>query len=193
MGKLVRYTRTAMFFHWSVAVLILLNVALVLAVNNKLVPDEMARPVINFHKSTGLLVLMLVVLRLVWRLTHTPPPLPASYKNWEVAASHAAHIGLYVVALALPLSGWAHDSAWDSTLSARFPFHWYGTFIWPHISFIANLPPDVKLVWHTRLGHLHSLLATVLYVLLGAHVLGALKHQWIDKESELQRMLPWGK
>ena len=98
---------------------------------------------------------------------------------------------LYALIFALPLSGWAHDSAWK--LAAQYPFHWYGLFAWPHIGFIANLPPDVKELWHDRLGGIHALCGDLLYVLLAAHVLGALKHQWLDKEPELQRMLPWGK
>jgi len=188
MTRIERYSNPSIFFHWTIAILIILNVILGLSAQYNLISMDMQRPVINFHKSTGLLVLVLVILRLGWRLMRTPPPLPATYKPWEVAASHVAHIALYVVALGLPLSGWAHDSAWS--MAAQFPFHWYGTFSWPHIWFIENLSPDVKEAWHTRLGLWHTWFGYALYALLVAHIGGALKHQFIDKEQELQRMLP---
>ena len=191
MDRFLRYSGVAMFLHWAIAILILLNVGLGLSANYSWISPAMERPVIDFHKSTGLLVLVLVALRLAWRLIRTPPPLPATYQPWEVTASHFCHFSLYVVALGLPLSGWAHDSAWS--LSAEYPFHWYGTFSWPGIAFIQHLPPDVKEVWHSRLGTLHTWFGYALYVLLFAHVAGALKHQLIDREPELQRMLPWGK
>jgi cytochrome b561 len=190
MSKIARYTGVAMLFHWTVGILILLNVVLGLAAQYNLISADQERPVINFHKSTGLLVLVLVVLRLLWRFTHTPPALPANYKPWEVTASHLAHFGLYVVALGLPLSGWAHDSAWS--MAAQFPFSWYGLFSWPHIGFIEDMAPAAKELWHARLGVMHTWFGYALYALLAAHVLGALKHQFIDKEPELQRMLPWG-
>ncbi len=192
MRKLLRYTGTAMFFHWFIALLIVVNVGLTWAVDDDAKATATSRAIIDFHKSTGLLILVLMLLRLVWRATHIPPALPATYKPWEVALTHAAHLGLYAVALALPLTGWAHDEARSVAVAAQYPLHVYGQFAWPHLGFIADLPPDVKQIWHKRLGHLHSLLADVLYVLVGLHVLGALKHQWIDKELELQRILPWG-
>lgn len=191
MSRLICYTRTAMFFHWAVGLLIILNVVLGLAAQYNLISPDQERPVIDFHKSTGLLVLVLVLLRLAWRATHHAPALPATYKSWEVTASHLAHMALYIVALGLPLSGWAHDSAWS--MAAQYPFHWYGLFTWPHIGFIQNMSPDAKEIWHTKLGLWHTWFGYALYVLLAAHIGGALKHQFIDKEPELQRMLPWGK
>ena len=190
MTRIARYSGIAMFLHWSIAILILLNVGLGLSAQYNWIAPAMERPVIDFHKSTGLLVLVLVVLRVIWRLIKTPPPLPVSYGSLEAFGAHAAHIALYIVALGLPLSGWAHDSAWS--LSAQYPFHWYGLFTWPHIGFIQNLSPDTKELWHARLGTLHTWFGYSLYVLLAAHILGALKHQFIDREPELQRMLPFG-
>ena len=193
VSKPQRYTAFAMFFHWTVGLLIILNFSLALLVSYSLVSDEVVRPILNFHKSTGMLILVLMVLRLGWRVTHAPPVLPDGYKPWEKSASHFVHIALYVVAFALPLSGWIHESLWKSVFVARFPWKWYGLFTPPKIGFLIHLPPDVKEMWHVRLGLVHAYLADVLYVLLALHVLGALKHQLLDRESELQRMLPWGK
>jgi len=184
MTEIARYTRTAMLLHWAIAALILLNVALGLSFTYGWVAPDDIRPMITFHKSTGMLALVLLLLRLAWRTTHTPPALPATYHAWEANTSHVVHVLLYVVALGLPLSGWAHDSA------GNYPYNWYGLFHAPNIWFIANLPPAAKLAWHGYLGTAHTWFGYALYVLLAAHLGGALKHQFIDKEPEIQRMLP---
>lgn len=188
MSDAPRYTSPAIALHWVIAILIILNVILGFGSNNNWFPADDVRPIINFHKSTGLLVLVLVVIRLAWRATHIPPPLPAGYKPWEVTVSHIAHVLLYVVALGLPLTGWAHDSAW--TMAAHFPFKWYGLFTWPHMGFFAHMPDSAKNYWHSLLGTAHTWFSYALYVLLVGHIGGALKHQLIDKEAEFQRMLP---
>ncbi|MDE2082163.1 MAG: cytochrome b [Burkholderiales bacterium] len=179
-----RYTRVAVVLHWAVAVMIVVNVALALAVDS--LPDAWQRPVIDTHKSIGITVLGLVLLRLLWRLGHPPPPLPAAYAGWERRLSHAAHGLFYLLMLALPLSGWLHDSAWK--LADRYPMRWFGLFEWPRIGFMTALPPDEKARWHDLLGNVHTALGYALYGLLALHIAGALKHQWLDREQQLQRM-----
>ena len=87
-----RYTTPAIVLHWLIAVLIIINVALGLSFDS--LPQGSLRPFIETHKSIGITVLGLGILRLLWRLTHTPPALPP-YKPWEKAAAHAAHWVLY--------------------------------------------------------------------------------------------------
>ncbi len=99
-----------MLLHWIVAILILGNVALGLSAAHWL-PDDSVRPVIDFHKSVGITVLGLVLLRILWRASHKPPPLPRSFPGWERVLAHFAHFLLYLLMIGLPLSGWAHDSA----------------------------------------------------------------------------------
>ena len=67
---------------------------------------------------------------------------------------------------------------------------WFDLFYWPPVSFIRNLEPQTKETMHTLLGTVHESLAYVLYVLLALHIAGALKHQFLDKEPEFQRILP---
>jgi cytochrome b561 len=186
MAEPSRYTRTAILLHWLIAALIITNVLLIWTVD--LWPEGMARPVINTHKSIGITVLGLALLRWLWRFGHAPPPLPVSYKPWENIASRLVHAGFYVLILALPLSGWAHDSAWKA--AAANPFSLYGVIPFPRMSFIMSLDPAIKEHLHTLLGTLHTLFAYVLYAALTLHVGAALKHQFIDREAELQRMLP---
>jgi len=181
-----KYTRTAMALHWVVAVLITINVALAWTVD--LFPDGMVRPVIDLHKSIGLTVLGLALLRILWRLSHRPPPMPASYPRIERAAAHAAHLVLYGLIVGLPLSGWLHDSAYKDAGNA--PLRLFGVIPWFRIALLADLDPVTKEHWHSLLYLVHESLAYVLYGLVALHILGALKHQFVDRHAELQRMLP---
>jgi cytochrome b561 len=183
-----RYTRVAMLLHWLVAVLIIANVALIWTVN--LLPDAAVRPAIDTHKSIGITVLGLAIMRLLWRVGHKPPPLP-TYPKWERAAAHVAHLALYVLIFAMPLSGWLHDSAWNG--AATHPMYWFGLFEWPRLPFFNALHPARRDVVHDQWGAIHAWCSYILYALVAAHIAGALKHQWLDRHPELQRMLPGGR
>ncbi len=180
-----RYTRTAMVLHWIVAVLIVGNVALGLAADS--LPEDWVRSAVDTHKSIGITVLGLAVLRLLWRFAHRPPPMPDSYARSERLGAHAAHVALYVLIFALPLSGWMHDSAWNG--GATHPVFLYGVIPWFRIPALANLDPATKDHLHAVLFTYHVWFGYALYGLLGLHVLGALKHQFWDREAELQRMM----
>ena len=184
-----RYTSLAITFHWLVAVGIILNLALTWIW--PVVADEQVRPLINLHKSVGITVLGLAVMRLLWRFAHRPPPLPTGYKAWEVRLSHWTHIALYVLIFAMPLTGWIMDSAWKG--AAENPMYLFGLFEWPRIGFIMALDPATKLAVHDGFGEAHDIIGKLVYVLAGLHILGALKHQFLDGQRELQRMWYWGK
>ncbi len=179
-----RYTRPAVVLHWLVAVLIIANVAL--AWIWPLVADDSVRPLIDAHKSIGITVLGLAIMRLLWRLTHPAPAYPASYRPWEKLASHLVHWLLYGLIFAMPLTGWIMDSAWKD--SATHPMAWFGLFEWPRIAFVQLLDPELREQMHTLFGASHSWGAYALYALFVLHLGGALKHQWLDREPELQRM-----
>ena len=178
-----------MLLHWLVALLIIINVTLALSVDS--LPEGWERPIIDTHKSIGITVLGLVLLRLLWRAAHRPPPLPANYPRWGKLSAHLAHAVLYLLILALPLSGWLHDSAFKD--AALYPMTLFGLVPWPRIAAIAELDPVTKENLHTIFYLFHQAFAYGLYALFAAHVAGALKHQFLDKEPELQRMVPWGK
>lgn len=180
-----RYTGVAIAFHWIIALLMIVNVGLAWAW--PLAPDEAVRPLINNHKSIGITLLGLVTLRLLWRMTHTPPALPAHHKPWEKRAAHAVHILLYVIMFALPLSGWLMDSAYKD--AAAHPNLYFGTFEWPRIGWVMTMSdPVAKEAVHGFFGATHGIAAKILYLLFILHVGGALKHQFIDKDRELARM-----
>jgi cytochrome b561 len=179
-----RYSNFAIVLHWLIALAITINVALILTVDSW--PDDWVRPVIDTHKSLGITVLGLALMRLLWRLGNRPPPMPASYSAWEVSASKLGHLALYALIIALPLSGWMHDSAWKD--AATHPMKLFGWVPWPRIGAIMNLAPDVKEPLHTQFGALHEWLAYALYLMVAVHIAAAFKHQWVDRQRELQRM-----
>ncbi len=179
-----RYTRVAAVLHWGVAVLIVANVALALVAES--LPDDFIRPAIDLHKSVGLTVLGLVLLRILWRIAHPPPLLPAKYGRLERLGAHAAHLVLYGLILVLPISGWLHDSAFK--FAAAHPLRLFWVVPWFRIAAVQNLDPVTKEAVHDQFYALHAWSAYALYALLALHILGALKHQWIDGEAELQRM-----
>jgi cytochrome b561 len=181
-----RYTGVAIVLHWLVALLIVGNLVMIWFVDRY--PDAWVRPVIDLHKSIGLTVLGLVLLRILWRVGHRPPPMPADYPRAERLAAHAAHALLYAVILLLPLTGYIHDSAWKD--AATHPLKLYGLVDWPRIAVIMHQPASVKESIHSIFFACHKYLAYVLYVLFVLHVGGALKHQIFDREAELQRMIP---
>jgi cytochrome b561 len=183
MTKL-RYTRTAVVLHWLLAALIVLNLALALSVDR--LGDAWVRPVIDTHKSIGITVLGLALLRLLWRVAHAPPPLPQHYSRWEIRAAQVAHDVLYAFMIVMPLSGWMHDSAWKD--AASHPMRLFGVVPWERLGFISGMEPAAKEALHTLLGTIHATLGYTLLALLLLHIAGALKHQWLDREPELQRM-----
>jgi cytochrome b561 len=160
------------------------NVAIALSVDY--FPDSWARPFIDTHKSIGITVLGLGLLRLLWRLSHPAPALPAAYRRWERLGSQLAHGLLYALMFALPLTGWMHDSAWND--AASHPMKLYGLIPWPRISWITGIDPARKDLLHDLFGDWHTAFAYALYVVFALHVAAAFKHQYIDREDELQRI-----
>ena len=178
-----RYTRVAAVLHWSMALMIVGNVGLGLLAES--LPDSAIRPAIDLHKSIGITVLGLVLLRVLWRWSHRPPALPAQHPAWQKAASHAAHMVLYGLMFVLPISGWLHDSAFK--YADKHPLVLFWTIPWFRIGAVTAMEPGAKEVLHDQLYAVHALSAYALYGLLALHILGALKHEW-DGERELRRM-----
>lgn len=181
-----RYTIPAIVAHWLIALLLIVNVIVGLLAEK--LPDDQIRLAIDTHKSIGITVLGLVVLRILWRLTHRPPPFSAHMPWWERALAHFTHFGLYVFMLWMPLTGWLHDSAWKA--APEIPMRLFGLFEWPRIAFIMAQPEGEKEYLHGLFGAMHEVGGYLLIALLLAHVAGALKHQFIDGEPEFRRMWP---
>ncbi len=139
----------------------------------------------QLHKSVGLTILVLVVLRLIWRFTHPPPPLPAHMPAWERYAANASHFLLYTLMIAMPLLGWAMVSASPIGL----PTIVFQSFEWPHISWLADLDADDKKSAEELLKTVHRIGGYTLLVLIVIHIAAAIKHHLVDRDDILARML----
>jgi len=171
-----RYTAAAIALHWLLAVLIASVFSFGLYMTS-LEPSPTKLEYYNWHKWAGVTVLALSALRLLWRLTHRPPPLRQDLPGWQRAAAVASHRALYVLFFAVPLVGWAYSSA------SGYPVVLYGVlplpdFASPDRALAAAIKP-----WHGRL-------AWTLAALVLLHVAAALKHQLIDRDGLLMRMRP---
>ncbi len=171
-----RYTLPAMLLHWLIAVLIFGLFPLGLYMSDLALSPRKLQ-LISWHKWLGITVLLLVVLRLLWRLGHRPPPLPDSVPRWQAHAADALHKLLYLLILAIPLSGWALSSA------AGIPVVWWGVLPLPSL-----LPADHALA--RELAQVHKWLNFTMAALVVAHVGAALKHHLVDRDGVLLRMLP---
>jgi len=175
-----RYTALAMVLHWLLALAFL--VMFVLGVYMADLPFSPWRlKLYNWHKWAGVCFLLLSVLRLLWRVTHRPPALPSvitqAMPAWQTRAHHATHHLMYALFFAVPLVGWAYSSA------AGFPIVLFGQIPLPDL-----LPADKALA--ELIKPLHELSALALMGLAALHVAAALKHQWVDRDGLLLRMLP---
>ena len=181
-----RYSAVAIAFHWLIAALILANIGLAWTFKNT--PQGLTWfKLIQLHKSVGITVLVLSLLRLAWRLFNPPPPHPPTLKPWEHIASQVVHWGFYVIMIAMPLTGWIMVSA-----SARnLPTVLYGLVPWPHIGFIHALAPEARKAWSHWGETGHGLLAWLAYALIALHVGAALKHWLIDRDPVIGRMIPF--
>lgn len=181
-----RYGTVAMTLHWLIAALVLINIYLGLSFDFYQKGDAALFQVVQIHKSIGLTVLTLSILRLLWRLVNPVPPLPAGMSPLLKFLAHATHYLLYFLIIAIPLSGWAMVSS--SRLG--LPTMYFGLFQWPHIGFLAAMPLDQKKMLSGQFSEMHELLAWSAIVLVTLHVAAALYHQFFRRDEVLKRMLP---
>ena len=185
----VRYGAVAMTLHWVIAAMILFMAGLGFFMTRLEETDERTFPLFQLHKSIGLTILMLSLLRLGWRLANPIPALPSGMSAWERFAARGVHVLFYVLMVAIPLMGWATVSA----APLAVPTVWFGLFEWPHMPFLADLPRAEKRMIEEPLAVTHSLLAVAMLGLVALHAAAALKHQFRDTDDVLKRMLPWTK
>lgn len=175
-----RYGATAMALHWVLGLAIV--AMLVMGWYMADLPFSPQRlKLYNWHKWAGVTILALSVLRLMRRLIQRPPPLPADVQSimprWQQLAHHGAHHLLYALFFIVPLVGWAYSSA------AGFPIVLLGLVPLPDFVPASPALADALKPWH-------ALTAYAMAVLVALHVMAALKHQFIDRDGLMARMLP---
>jgi cytochrome b561 len=166
------YTPVAKALHWTTAVLVLTTLPLGFVMANYDVGDTLY----NLHKSIGPLILIITLVRLAYRLTHRPPPLPADMMAIEKFGAHASHWGLYALLIVQPLVGWVATSAYPA------PVPFFGLFDLPAIWHEDKPLSEMLYFWHKWIG-------VALVLLICAHVGAALFHYFVHKDGILQRML----
>lgn len=171
-----RYSTVSLTLHWLIAALVVTQVLLITA--HEATDGPLSREFVNLHKSVGLSILMLTLGRIGWRIANPAIPLPEAMPRWQTLAARATHILFYAVLLALPLLGWAASSAGGREIV------WFGLFDWPLLPIGGGRETAGELM------DLHEAAAKGLYVLIALHVLGALKHQFVDRDNVLHRMIP---
>jgi len=175
-----RYDGVAIALHWLLALLLTATFCVGLVMTDlSLTPARLK--LYNWHKWAGVTILVLSVLRLTWRLSHRPPPLPvaveAAMSPLRKTIFASTHRLLYVLFLAVPLAGWAYTSA------AGYPVVWFGVLPLPDF-----VPVDKVLADALRLLHVACAFTLAAMVLL--HVLATFKHQLVDRDGLMWRMWP---
>jgi cytochrome b561 len=172
-----RYTRTAITLHWLIAAAVLGQIAFGWYLEQIPLGAPPRTAVVNFHKSTGLVIGLLIVFRLAWRLTHKPPPLPESMPAWERSAARVNHVLLYVCMLIMPIAGYTASN-----------FSRFGVKLFN----VVLLPPwgaDDRNIYAFFNG-LHVGTSYVFVTLIGLHALAAARHLVFPRHGILRRMLP---
>jgi cytochrome b561 len=141
----------------------------------------------SIHNSLGIAILVLALLRVLWRVVELPPAAPVAMKSYEIALARSVHVAFYLLLFAIPLSGWALATANEQPLS------FFGLFDLPHLRIGAQLPITGGIVSEDQLEEVHEILFNVLLGLALLHAAAALRHHFFDHDGVLRSMLPWRK
>jgi cytochrome b561 len=180
------YNKVSRLLHWTIAVLIIGLLCGGLLMGN--IPNSslaLKVGVYNWHKSIGLTILVLSIIRLVWRLTHRPPALPDSMKKGEVMITKIMHTAFYVFMIVMPLVGWSIIS------TSKFPSKLFNSPVTiPVLPFWKDLGAAPKKEIHELFEETHEIMAFIAIALIVLHVAAALKHHFVAKDDILVRMMP---
>jgi cytochrome b561 len=174
-----RYSVVAKAFHWIIAALIVTQFVLA-SLEDDLPIGARKLALLARHKSVGMTILMLAILRLLWRLKHPPPALPSEMTPLQRALARGTHMAFYVLLFVMPITGWMMSSAKNYSVS------WFGLFTWPNL--IGKNEAAYNFLHAT-----HETLSDILFAIAVLHILAALKHHFWNKDNVLLRMLPFTK
>jgi cytochrome b561 len=173
----VHYGIVAQTFHWLITILVLLQFLLGIKAHG--LPISLERlMLLARHKSIGITIFFLVLLRLAWRFYSPPPPLPAGTRPLPAMAAHVSHGLLYALLLLMPPVGWLLSSASNLTVS------WFGLVTLPNL-----VTPNRQLAHWLLLTH--QSMAWLLFALVIGHICAAFWHHFVLRDNVLMRMLPF--
>ena len=179
----IRYNDVAVILHWMIA-LLLIGMLILGKYMGILEDDDPQKFVlVQLHKSFGVIALLLIIARLIWRTTYKAPAHPAHAPKWEKLAAKSTHIVLYALMLVMPISGWLMVSASPLNIDTIL----FNAIKWPHV-------PGADLLQENELDQLfytiHAYASGVMILIIFMHVGAALKHHIINKDDVLRRMAP---
>ncbi len=180
-----RYTTVAIVIHWLIAAAIIFQIILGWRMGDgPKGPTTFA--LFQLHKSIGFTILLLSLLRLVWKLLNPVPPPPVDQARWEQVAAKLVHVGFYVIMIGLPLTGWILVSASRTPI----PTLLFGTVPWPHLPLLPELAEGAKHAWREAGEIGHGVLVKLTYLLLVLHLGAVAKHQILDRDAVFGHMAP---
>lgn len=176
-----RYSTGAIVLHWLIALAIIANWLIAQIAEDA--PKAKEEQLMGVHFALGMTVLILTVLRVLWRLVNRPPVPHPGHRRWERVLASVVHRLFYVLMVGLPLSGYMMLQTYMGGMGVNM----FGLFEFPG----WPMPKDkaANEVYH----EIHEIFANLMLALLALHVAGALKHQLIDRDGTLSRMLPFGR
>ena len=179
-----RYSNVAIILHWTIAACIFFN--LVSGHYMETLPKgELKHIWVSLHATSGLSVLVLSVARIAWRLSHRPPALDLALPRMVRFVASAVHGFLYFMMIAMPLTGWAISSSSTRKVAGAYLFLLRPI---PKIGFLVDMPLQEKIAAHDQAVVLHAIGGWFLVALLVGHVVGALKHQFFDRQPQFARI-----
>ncbi|WP_308911001.1 cytochrome b [Pseudokordiimonas caeni] len=177
-----RYSLVAIILHWLIATMVIALLILGPVMTGMGDDDLMLKfDLYQWHKSLGISVLLLTLVRIGWRIMKAPPPLPVAMTRRDILLARTMHALLYALTLAIPLAGWVMVS----TSPLGVPTYLYGTVPWPHLPVSGEAAEAIAKT-------VHATLAWGLTILAAGHILAALYHQFALKDGLLARMFPIG-
>lgn len=174
------YTKIAIWLHWLIAILIIGQLAggkIMMAMD----PAPLKFEIFQLHKSFGFIVLFLSIARLLWRLGHKAPPLPAGMKPIEKIGAKLSHIGFYGLMIGIPISGWVMVSSTPYVIATKI-------FKVIPVPDIPGLPRSEA--FNNLMKDTHEVMGFLILALLILHIAAALKHHFVNKDDVLSRMVP---
>ena len=180
----LKYSSIAITLHWLIALAVIFMLVWGRYMTDLPKGSFDRLEAFQLHQSIGLTILILTIIRIIWRLRNPVPPQPEGLKPWEETLRKTTHIGFYVLLIIIPLSGWSVAS----TSSLGVPIEYFGQFDWPFISFLTNI--ENKQDVHEAFEKVHEYLGWGMIALLVLHLAGIFKHTFILKDALLKRMVP---
>lgn len=172
------YTRTAVVLHWLIAACVFCQITLGLwMISIPKIPPGIRAGWFNVHKSIGITLGVLILVRVLWRFAHRAPPLPATMPGWERSAAKANHLVLYVCMVIMPVTGYLGSSF------TKYPILYFGMRL-PHWGWDA---PALK----ELCSQIHLATVIVFIALIAIHIAAALKHLLVAHDAVFQRMWSW--